>query len=1367
MELEQQLVRILQSLALDAVPSRAITCLFDTGGTASRREDWAEHVSLRPLRALDRIFLTYRRLYETSSGHAGVDAQVAHFWHFLASPDALETVTPHLASNQDALYRSLLTYLHSIVTVPDNYASRAEADKRHVLVHAIVASKVYLTWLQLPGGSAYGLFMPYVYRQVLEILKKWRLWMECALEHGNATDGPPPTARARKQRSRRRRQRGKRKGSDVSSDDAKDDARTVTSEMASTLGFELLELVVAFLGTFSLSSSEESIVPTIETAMALQTARLPEQDDVATAITTKTVQLVEALMNGIHGDVLHLAKVIVHCYLPGVTFHERVAKENRAALRFHRLSIDVITRMQQLAATACRHAADDATTSTRRDYSLLVLGLVQNICLQSPGLADERQRVVSYLVSTVVDGRRAPIDDDAAEQAFRDEECVRLTRFLISCARSAKLKDRHFAVEVLSRFLVDASCWNVDENRVPDALRPYAGVRPLLDVLMDRVCDKMAQVRTKAIAGITAMLTLVFSKLASRGDLEPMHDEVDGFQLLASSVEQLLYDVAVDAEGQSTRQETPLMQRLVCLFRERLVDDKTFVRRAAVHALETLVTAHRGDTVKTRCHLMDVHSRCADTSVVVRVQAIKSLSTIVLTFARDPEAQKLWNLGVLPLCMDPETTVQSCALEATGDVVFARLRTWYHGRTKPSEQHAHESVWMQVSHLDGVLARCIQKAMRLLLKSGHLSARDLIQVCVAAISESVRGARSSQEEAAASDGRWTSYWSFSWILLEELAHAGELTQAGNGKHEHWSLVVECWTKLQAQALPVDFTDGAKRILRVLTALSPVLDAHDAKAIADGILASLHAFAMPLNVIRDAIEALRSIGQANAPSLERGRELTLAWGTKLLDVCESNLRQCLSRARLANDTAWIQQQLITIGDVALLAFEKEADKHTDVALVPVSRTLSSLVQLFLPPQVVAEPTNDTDAAAVVPLPTPVRVCAVVTLGKFCLRDSALTSQCLSLLIRELRTCAAHELRATILLVLGDLCIRYPSLVDAYLSTMALSLVDASALVRRTALLLFAQLVLQDYIKWRDTLQRLFFRVVVDDDAEVATLARYVLAGPLRQKTPYLFPNKLIDMVFVLNGVAGAQGQYLDPGDADGSALALASLVGAAAAPRRAALYRFFLTHVSEEQKVQLRLRLCTDVLEEVMDGTLALCRHPSDASDGGTEAVLKDTLALLRSPAMQGTGRPDDASDASDDDDETPRGGKKLATQLAAAKGKLLARMSKTTFLEHMVPVVIGLKHTLEARRSPLTRDLLAYMRLLFTLYRDDVRAIVEATDPQLAMEVEYDVRELERQQPPRAIEDADDARRDKDKATTSRSHAAAPAAGRSKRRKRT
>ncbi|RLN59622.1 hypothetical protein BBJ28_00023122, partial [Nothophytophthora sp. Chile5] len=688
MELEKELVRALRPLALGGVPDSAVTSLFDTGGTAALREEFVENASRRQLRAVDRVFAKYLRRQAAAAdreGDAGADEQVAHLWTFLASQDAITAVVGDgEQENSAAVYRSFFTLLQSVLNVRDVYASLGESEKRQALLSALVAAKVYLAWLQLPGGSAYGLFMPYVYRQVLDILKKWVVLMAGKDPAGNSSTAAPAKKQGRRGRSSRRGAARKKQHSD---EDESEDEDEASSQRLTQYGLELLDMLVTFLGNFSLSSSKESIVPTIETAVALQTAAAPDNEGTASAMTKKTLELLEALVSGTHGDTLQIARVVIHCYIPGVTYQEMVAKENRSSLRFHKLAIDVIARVQLLAAKAM--GEDDTEENARRENSLMRLGMLQNICLQAPGLADERQRVLAYVFSNAMAGRQGEADETEEKVGdFRDEERVRFARFLASYSRNAKLKYRQFAVELISRFVLEAGFWKVKEDGLPRALVVYSGVGPLLEVLIDRARDKMSQVRSKAIAGISAMLTLGLSKMSDprkqgadsddEDEDEPMTGE-SGSEVIALSLQKLLYEPSIDGEGRKTLEETPLMQRLIELFRERLADEKTYVRRAAVHALEALLTAHPGESIhaSARKDLFDIHARCTDSSVVVRVQAIKSLSAILLNFPQDEEAQKLWNLGVLPLCVDPETTVQSCALESAGKVVFDRVLAWY------------------------------------------------------------------------------------------------------------------------------------------------------------------------------------------------------------------------------------------------------------------------------------------------------------------------------------------------------------------------------------------------------------------------------------------------------------------------------------------------------------------------------------------------------------------------------------------------------------------------------------------------------------------------------------------------------------------
>ena len=73
------------------------------------------------------------------------------------------------------------------------------------------------------------------------------------------------------------------------------------------------------------------------------------------------------------------------------------------------------------------------------------------------------------------------------------------------------------------------------------------------------------------------------------------------------------------------------------------------------------------------------------------------------------------------------------------------------------------------------------------------------------------------------------------------------------------------------------------------------------------------------------------------------------------------------------------------------------------------------------------------------------------------------------------------------------------------TMALSIYDVAAAVRHKALLLFSQLLFEDYIKWRPTLFRAFC-VALSDSEAAARAAAQVAASARTPSHPhtYLYP-----------------------------------------------------------------------------------------------------------------------------------------------------------------------------------------------------------------------------------------------------------------------
>ena len=73
------------------------------------------------------------------------------------------------------------------------------------------------------------------------------------------------------------------------------------------------------------------------------------------------------------------------------------------------------------------------------------------------------------------------------------------------------------------------------------------------------------------------------------------------------------------------------------------------------------------------------------------------------------------------------------------------------------------------------------------------------------------------------------------------------------------------------------------------------------------------------------------------------------------------------------------------------------------------------------------------------PNKIRALAFITFGKLSLRDSTLAKECVDIIVRELKDTADREycpdIQSNVLMVLGDLCIRYTNLVDKELPLLA--------------------------------------------------------------------------------------------------------------------------------------------------------------------------------------------------------------------------------------------------------------------------------------------------------------------------------------------
>ena len=124
----------------------------------------------------------------------------------------------------------------------------------------------------------------------------------------------------------------------------------------------------------------------------------------------------------------------------------------------------------------------------------------------------------------------------------------------------------------------------------------------------------------------------------------------------------------------------------------------------------------------------------------------------------------------------------------------------------------------------------------------------------------------------------------------------------------------------------------------------------------------------------------------------------------------------------------------------------------------------------------------------------------------------------------------------------------------------------------------------------------------------------------------------------------------------------------------------------------------------------------ELSAAAVHAVVSDSLRLLAcKEAKVGSGAGASADEPAEDGNAAA----------AAARGKVLSQVARKATVEAIVPIVVELKRHLEAAHSPLLRDVSLFVRELLRDHKP-LLADILARDKQLATEIEYDMKQLDR-----------------------------------------
>ncbi|CAN7989365.1 unnamed protein product [Ixodes hexagonus] len=849
------------------------------------------------------------------------------------------------------------------------------------------------------------------------------------------------------------------------------------------------------------------------------------------------------------------------------------------------------------------------------------------------------------------------------------ETFLRAVHWFAKLAMSPMSTRRVFALEMILMLIWD--------QRVVDKRSE------LLLTAMRRCNDKVATVKAKAL-GVLASVT------SERAELWVPLLKVSG---VVDSEDE-------GAEGQQVAVEDDRLSQLMEVLKYRVEDPKVNVRKAALSLLQNVLCASE-DFAKEE-YLEILMESCLDPTVLVRKQALQSLTRCVQAHPDKESVQRLWLSGALPLVLDPESSVLEKAVETVEELVLGPL-CQRGGTGGQSSQLAWSLLALVGQGKFKDYHKYLQQAVLQLHRSGKIRVSEL---------RSLKHHVGGPHDASV------------WLLLSKLCLCCDLGEAGFVLN-YWELQLKMLDNPdELEAVPRASDDTMKHMFQVLQKVAHHLPTMALRKLIGDLEQRLSQLSLPIAVVSKAVDCLHGVSlTVHKERPELGERAVQNWCKQMVEKCHSYLSLVIVEGKGKEEEGNSEEQLIRhlelLGQAAkLVPRVLTAQTHHLVQTCMTAPLLGSTEDASSNAKHHRRSKDRTMEEAFRTTPR-LRAKAVVVLGMLSLQCESLAKKAVPAMGQALNTSNDPLVRANAVVALTDLCKRYAVLVDPYLPAVTRCLKDPVESVRHLVLVCLLRLLQQDFVKLQG---RVFYRLLtclVDDSAAVRDLAEFGLVDRVCKRFPHVFYQRFVECLCYFNQYRGASGQAAASSSQQDSVIEsregdqrLFSLEGERNRERRMGIYRFLLQHMADEDRFKLNLAITQNVLgpcvEEGQEGVDTLCPE-----------MLQDALQVLCSEEikLQSIVGAEEAAA-----DEEP-----AQALLITTRKTLLSDLVKVSLVENVVPVVLALKHKLEAARSPLLRALLLFLRELMRDYKNEVKDIL-AHDRNTASEVAFDLKQLEREE---------------------------------------
>ncbi|XP_011502811.1 PREDICTED: condensin-2 complex subunit D3-like [Ceratosolen solmsi marchali] len=685
---------------------------------------------------------------------------------------------------------------------------------------------------------------------------------------------------------------------------------------------------------------------------------------------------------------------------------------------------------------------------------------------------------------------------------------------------------------------------------------------------------------------------------------------------------------------------------------DRIKDERALVRRSATHLFENLVMNF---PVLLHSVAPIISQHCRDPTLIVRRDAIHVLASLLQSNPFDEKVIHEYVRAVLPRIFDVETKVQEKVLESLQNLVLNRIKSF---NVKVNDE-IDRLPWKIIRKIaEEKMRKNLSKVCDNWVKNGVITNFLINRI------QSHVGTENDTEV---------------WILLSSLSEHVDLKNMKK-YFENYKEILESndfVTTLKLEVLRYMWQTMGKEYLENLYAY---------------LYKSLCNFDIGLESISMCIDILGGITKYLHTST--GDEVMHSHVIDLIRLSEAQIEQLTEEdEHIEEETINIYLKAMSIlGHASLLCSESVSES-----------TLHIIQSLLLDCDSIKTPISCIERF---------KAAGIVLLGQQAMRDREIAEQIMPILGRLMCRSNTSEslvqaaIRVNAVKALADLCVRFTALVEPYLPDMCISMKDANVMVREAIVVIFVQLLLEDYIKVKGAFFYHILTMLSDNDETIRELTVFLIKERLLVKNKTLISQSFVRSLFHYNNCK-TRHTFNDRKIRKKERDAL-TLPGQKNEAKRWMIYDFMLEHLDPPNKLKILIKLNSEILEGICEKSIDI-KHTEGA------CVLKDVIYIISNDRMQAS-----FGSKMQDEDYQDENTAVLENPSGNAINVIIEGTKKFKF-KVMLQTLIKLRQFLTNCKSPLLVDVSKFLIKIISEFNKDQVAEIFDEHPELKIEIDQDI----------------------------------------------